>query len=253
MLKEGLFGDLKPQAMFGLHLWAPVTAGQIGYRIGALLAASDIFRIVVNGRQTHGSQPWAGVDPIIAAAQIVADMQAVVSRQTNITRWPVVVSVGTIKGGIRSNIIPDSVEMLGTIRTFDPIVRDEVIDRMRRVAEHVAAANGATATLEILPQSNPVTANDPDLTRRMLPSLEKAAGPGNVIEIPFVTGAEDFSYFALEVPSMYFFVGSTPAGQDAEAAPANHSPLYYMDESSLDVGLRAMVNVAIDYLQGVPR
>ena len=253
MLKEGVFGDLKPQAMFGLHLWAPVSAGQIGYRIGALLAAADTFRIVVNGRQTHGSRPWAGVDPIIAAAQIVTDMQAVVSRQTNISRWPVVVSVGAIKGGIRFNIIPDSVEMLGTIRTFDPTVRDQVIERMRRFAEHVAAANGATATLEILPGSDPVTVNDPDLTRRMLPALEKAAGPDNVIEIPFVTGAEDFSYFALEVPSVFFFVGSTPAGQDAEEAPANHSPLYYVDESSLDVGLRALVSLAIEYLQGSAR
>ena len=253
MLQEGVFHDLKPQAIFGLHLWAPLNAGQIGYRSGALLAASDAFRILVTGRQTHGSRPWAGADPIVAASQIVADMQTVVSRQTDISRWPAVVSVGAIRGGIRFNIIPDTVEMLGTVRTFDPVVRDEVIARMRNVAEHVATANGATATLEILPGSNPVTANDPDLTRRMLPALERAAGKANVVEIPYVTGAEDYAYFALEVPSVYFFVGSTPVGQNAEAAPANHSPLYFVAESSLDTGLRALLTVAVDYLENPPR
>lgn len=253
MLSEGVFGDFKPEAIFGLHLWSAQNAGQIGYRYGSIMAAADSFRIVVNGRQTHGSKPWGGVDPIVAAAQIVADMQTVVSRQTDITRWPAVVSVGAIKGGIRMNIIPDSVEMLGTIRTFDPSVRESVIGNMRRVAEHVAAANGATATLEILPGSTPVLVNTPELTQRVLPSLERAAGKGNVVEIPYVTGAEDYAYFALKVPSVYFFVGSTPQGQDAATAPSNHSPLYFVDESSLDVGLRAMVNVAVDYLQGNSR
>jgi amidohydrolase len=143
--------------------------------------------------------------------------------------------------------------MLGTIRTFDPAVRESVIEKMRRVAEHVAAANGATATLEILPGSTPVLVNAPELTQRMLPSLERAAGQGGVVEIPYVTGAEDYAYFALEVPSVYFFVGSTPIGQDAATAPSNHSPLYYVDESSLDVGLRALLNVAVDYLQGTQR
>jgi amidohydrolase len=251
MLREGVFGDLKPEAIFGLHLWSAQNAGQIGYRRGSIMAAADSFRIVVNGRQTHGSTPWGGVDPIVAAAQIVTDMQTVVSRQTDITRWPAVVSIGAVKGGIRTNIIPDSVEMLGTLRTFDPAVRQSVIEKMRRVAEHVAAANGATATFEILPGSTPVLVNTPELTQRMLPSLERAAGQGNVVEIPFVTAAEDYAYFALEVPSLYFFVGSTPVGQDAATAPSNHSPFYVVDESSLDFGLRALVNVATDYLQGM--
>ena len=248
MLKQGVFGTLRPEAIFGLHLWSSLNAGQIGYRTGSIMAAADGFRLVVNGRQTHGSRPWGGVDPILAAAQVVTAMQAVVSRQTDITRWPAVVSVGAIKGGIRTNIIPDSVEMLGTIRTFDPAVREAVIERLRRVAEHAAAASGATATLEILPGSTPVLVNAPELTRQVLPSLEKAAGPGKVVEIPYVTGAEDYAYFALDVPSVYFFVGSTPAGQDPATAPSNHSPLYFVDESALEVGLRATLNVALDYL-----
>lgn len=253
MLAEGVFHDVKPAAIFGFHLWAPVTAGQVGYRVGSIMAAADSFRIVVNGRQTHGSRPWSGVDPIVAASQIITDMQTVVSRQTDISRWPAVVSVGAIKGGIRMNIIPDSVEMLGTIRTFDPAVRDEVIERMRNVAEHVATANGATATLEILPGSTPVLVNTPDLTLRALPAMERAVGKENVVEIPYVTGAEDYAYFALEVPSVYFFVGSTPVGQDPATAPANHSPLYFVAESSLDVGLRTLLTVAVDYLENPPR
>ncbi len=250
MLEEGVFREFKPEAAFGLHLWSELNADQIGYRVGAFMAGADIFRIRVNGRQTHGSKPWAGVDPIVAAAQIVTDLQTIVSRQTNITRWPAVVSVGAIKGGIRNNIIPDSVEMLGTIRTFAPEVRTQVIDRLTRTAEHVAVANGATATTEILPGSAPVLVNDRELTLRMLPALEQAAGVGKVIEIPYVTGAEDFAYFALEVPSVFFFVGSTPKGEDGATAPPNHSPLYFVDESSLDLGTRALVDVAVAYLGG---
>jgi amidohydrolase len=249
MLKEGVFKELQPEAIFGMHLWAPLNAGQVGYRSGSLMAAADSFRLVVNGRQTHGSRPWGGVDPIVAAAQIVTDMQTVVSRQTDISRWPVVVSFGAVKGGIRMNIIPDSVEMLGTIRTFDPTVREQVIDRMRKVTEHVAQANGATATLEILPGSTPVLVNTPALMTRMLPALARAAGEGNVVEIPYVTGAEDYAYFALDVPSVYVFIGSTPKGQDATTAPSNHSPLYFVDESALDVGVRSMLAMAVSYLR----
>jgi len=249
MLKEGVFKDLRPEAIFGMHLWAPLNAGQVGYRSGSIMAAADSFRLVVNGRQTHGSRPWGGVDPIVAAAQIVTDMQAVVSRQTDISRWPAVVSFGAVKGGIRMNIIPDSVEMLGTIRTFDPAVREQVIERMRNVAEHVAQANGATATLEILPGSTPVLANTPALMSKMLPELQRAAGEGNVVEIPYVTGAEDYAYFALDVPSVYVFIGSTPKGEDAATAPSNHSPLYFVDESALDVGVRSMLAMAAGYLR----
>ena len=249
MLKEGVFRDYKPEVVFGMHLWAGLNAGTIGYRVGSFMAASDTFRIVVKGRQTHGSRPWGGIDPIVASAQILEGIQTIVSRQTDITRWPAVVTVGAIKGGIRFNIIPDSVEMMGTIRTFDAGVRDQTIERLRRTAENIAAASGATATVEILPGSNPVVINNPALTRQVLPSLQRAAGAAKVLEIPFVTGAEDFAQFALEVPGVFFFVGSTPPGQDAEQAPSNHSPLYFVDESSLEVGMRAMVDVAVDYLK----
>jgi amidohydrolase len=253
MLQEDLFGTLEPEAIFGLHLWASLNAGQVGYRQGSIMAAADSFRILVNGRQTHGSRPWAGVDPIVTASEIVTSMQTVVSRQTDISRWPAVVSVGAIKGGIRMNIIPDSVEMLGTIRTFDPTVREQIIERMTRTTEHVATANGATATFEIMPGSTPVLVNTPELTARSLPALEKAVGKGNVVEIPYVTAAEDYAYFALEIPSVYVFIGSTPAGQDAATAPSNHSPLYFVDESALDVGLRALLGMAVNYLDTAPR
>jgi amidohydrolase len=248
MLKEGVFRDYRPQAVFGLHLWAGLNAGTIGYRSGSLMAGSDTFRLTVNGVQTHGSRPWGGVDPIVASAQILNNMQTIVSRQTDITKYPAVVTVGAIKGGIRFNIIPDSVEMMGTIRTFDAGVRDQTIERLRRTAENTAAASGATAKLEILPGSNPVVINNPDLTRRTLPSLQKAAGADKVVEVPYVTGSEDYAHFALQVPSVYFFVGSTPRGQDADQAPSNHSPLYFVDESALEVGVKALVNVSVDYL-----
>jgi amidohydrolase len=248
MLKEGVFRDYKPEAVFGMHLWAGLNAGQIGYRFGSLMAASDTFRIVVKGRQTHGSRPWGGVDPIVASAQVLEGIQTIVSRQTDITRWPVVLTIGAIKGGIRFNIIPDSVEMLGTLRTFDPGVREQTIDRLRRTVENIPAASGATGVLEVLPGSNPVTVNDPDLMRRVLPSLQRAAGAANVQEFPFVTGSEDFAQFAQAVPGVFFFVGSTPPGQVAATAPSNHSPLYFVDESALEVGVRAMTDVAVDYL-----
>jgi amidohydrolase len=217
------------------------------------MAASDRFRIVVQGRQTHGARPWGGVDPIVISSQIVMGLQTVVSRQLDITRYPAVVSVGAIKGGIRNNIIPDQVEMVGTFRTFDPAVRQQIIERMTRTAEDIARAGGATAEVEIADDNNPVVVNEVELTRRMLPTLERVAGPGRVVEIPYVTGAEDFAFFGQKVPALFFFVGVTPAGQDPIQAPSNHSPLFFLDESGLDLGVRAMLGVAVDYLQGTKR
>jgi len=214
------------------------------------MAAADRFRIVVHGQQTHGARPWGGVDPIVVSSQIVLGLQTLVSRQIDITRNPAVVTVGAIKGGIRNNIIPDQVEMVGTFRTFDPAVRQQIIDGITRTAKDIAAASGATADVEIGDDNYPVTVNDEKLTLRMLPSLERAAGPGNVIEIPYVTGAEDFSFFGQRVPSLYFFIGITPAGQDASKAPSNHSPKFFIDESGLELGVRSMLGVTVDYLQG---
>lgn len=251
MLKQGVFRDFKPDAVFGLHVFSSLNAGQIGVRAGPTMAASDRFEITVKGRQTHGSRPWGGVDPIVATAEIIGNAQTIVSRQMDISKQPVVVTFGAIKGGVRHNIIPDQVQTIGTIRTFDEGMRQDVFARLKNVAEHVAAAHGATidAKIPLEAEGNPVTVNHPALAERMRPSLEKAAGAGNVIDMPLVMGAEDFSYYAREVPGLFFFVGATPKGQDALKAPSNHSPEFFLDESALGLGTRAMLQVALDYLE----
>jgi amidohydrolase len=253
MLKEGLFKDFKPDAMFGLHVFSSVQAGQIAVRGGPLMAASDRFNITVNGRQTHGSAPWKGIDPIVASADLISTAQSIVSRRADISKLPAVVTFGAIKGGIRYNIIPDSVEMVGTIRTFDDGMREQIFADLKNVAEHVSAAHGATAVANVPDQvGNPVTYNDPGLTAKMLPSLQAVVGAENVYEPPLQMGAEDFAYYAKQVPSMFFFVGSTSKGIDPVTAPSNHSPKFLLDESSLDVGLRALLQVTLDYLHASP-
>ena len=249
MLRDGLFNDFKPDAIFGLHVFATVQAGQIAVRGGPLMAASDRFNIKVVGRQTHGSAPWGGIDPIVAAADLIGTAQTIVSRRTNIAKLPAVVTFGAIKGGIRYNIIPDSVEMVGTIRTFDAGMRENIFADLRNVSEHVAAAHGATVEAKV-PDSdgNPVTINDPALTARMLPSLQAVVGKDNVYEPPLQMGAEDFSLYAQQAPAMFFFVGSTAKGTDMSTVANNHSPQFLLDESSLDVGFRALMQLALDYL-----
>ena len=251
MLKEGLFAEFKPEAVFGLHVFSSVPAGQIAVRGGPLMAASDRFGIKVIGRQTHGSAPWNGVDPIVATADLVGTAQTIVSRRTNLSKQPAVVTFGAIKGGIRYNIIPDEVEMVGTIRTFDEGMRQQIFADLRNVAEHTAAAHGARAETEIYEaEGNPATVNDPALTAKMLPSLQAVVGEGNVYEPPLQMGAEDFSLYAQQVPGLFFFVGSTSEGIDPATAPANHSPKFLLDEKALDVGLRALLQVSLDYLNG---
>ncbi|HST46110.1 MAG TPA: amidohydrolase [Luteimonas sp.] len=253
MLAQGIFRDFKPDAVFGLHVFSTLQAGQIGVREGPLMAASDRFNIVVKGRQTHGSRPWGGVDPIVAAADLVGSAQTIVSRRQNISKQPVVVSFGAIKGGIRYNIIPDQVELVGTIRTFDADMRTAVFADLQNVATHVAAAHGATVDAKVPDaRGNPVTVNDPALTARMRPSLEKAAGAGNVVDPGLTMGAEDFAFYAGQVPSMFFFVGATPAGQDPLKAPSNHSPEFFLDESALELGVRALLQITLDYLVAPP-
>jgi len=250
MLRQGVFDRFKPEAVFGLHVFSTLNAGQVGYRSGPLMAASDRFNIVVKGRQTHGSRPWGGVDPIVAAADIIGTSQTIVSRRQNISKQPVVVSFGAINGGIRFNIIPDEVELVGTIRTFDEGMRAQVFADLKNVAESVAKAHGATVVAQVPDiKGNPVTVNHPALTARVVPSLEKAVGADNVIEMDLVMGAEDFSLFAQQVPGFFFFVGSTPRDQDPIKAPSNHSPEFFLDEEALKVGTRAMLQVSLDYLQ----
>lgn len=253
MLEEGLFKDFKPDAMFGLHVFSTVQAGQIAVRGGPLMAASDRFNIKLSGRQTHGSAPWNGIDPIVASADLISTAQTIVSRRTNIAKLPAVVTFGAIHGGIRYNIIPDSVEMVGTIRSFDEGMRKDIFADLKNVAGHVAAAHGATVEANVPDrEGNPVTVNDPALTARMLPSLQAVVGAGNVYEPPLQMGAEDYAYYAKEVPSMFFFVGATSKGIDPAIAPSNHSPKFLLDESSLDIGLRAMLQVTLDYLNAPP-
>jgi amidohydrolase len=247
MLEEGLFSQIKPDAMFGLHLRAELNVGKIGYRIGPMMSGSDRFRVVVTGRAAHGGRPWDGVDAIVTASQIVLGLQTIVARQTDITRAPLVVTVGSIKGGTRYNIIADTVELDGTVRSFDPQMRRQTLEGIARIATQTALACGATARFEPDARPNKVVVNDPALTEQMLPTLKRIAGDGLVVP-PLSTVAEDFSFYSEQVPTLYVFVGSTPADRDAETAPSNHSPMFLVDEKSLDYGLKTLLGLALDYL-----
>jgi amidohydrolase len=251
MLAEGLFDIARPEAIFGLHVMANAHAGVIGYKPGPFMAGSDFFKIVVRGKQTHGARPWDGVDPIVVASQIVIGLQTIVSRQLDIADVPAIVTIGAIKGGVRHNIIPDEVEMLGTFRTFRPDVREDVLARIRRTAEDIAASAGATAELTLGDSPNPATINDVELTRRMVPVLERVA-PGKVRAVGLQTVSEDFAYYGREVPSMFFYVGVASPDANIATTPANHSPLFRVEESGLLTGLRAMLGVAVDYLERGP-
>lgn len=248
MLKQGLFASEKPEAIFGIHVWSAANTGVVQYRKGPLMASSDRFEIRVKGKQTHGSAPWGGVDPIVAAAQIINNVQTIVSRQINITRAPAVVSFGIVEGGVRNNIIPDEVYLEGTIRNFDMGIRQQIFGLLKKAAEASAAVTGATAEVAII-EGYPVTLNHPELTARSLPILQDVAGADKVQESPLVTGAEDFSYYALETPGLFVFLGITPEGQDAAKAPANHSPHFYADEKSLKTGTELFINWVLAYQQ----
>ncbi|MEN3159222.1 amidohydrolase [Alkalimonas sp. NCh-2] len=246
MLREGLFAELKPDAIFGIHVWGQAPVGVIGYRKGPLMASSDRFEIRVQGQQTHGSSPWAGVDPIVAAAQIINNVQTIVSRQINITRAPAVVSFGIVEGGVRNNIIPDEVYLEGTIRNFDMDIRQQIFRQLTQAAEASAHVTGATAEVSII-EGYPVTINSPELVAKMLPTTKDVAGEQMVHESPLVTGAEDFSYYALEVPGMFVFLGVAPPDKDPASMPANHSPFFYADERALKVGTNLFINWVFDY------
>ena len=251
MLQEGVFKDFTPDAVFGLHVWAGLPVGSVGYRSGPLMAAADEWSLTVRGKQTHGSRPWDGVDPITLGAQILLGTQSMIARQVNIATSPVVLTAGQFQAGVRFNIIPDEAKLVGTLRTFDPAVREDVIARFRRIATDYAHASEGTAELQVA-NNAPATINQPALTQRVRPSLEKAVGAANVVEMPLVTVAEDFSQFANTVPGFYFFVGSTSKGIDPATAPINHSPQFLLDEQALETGSKAMLQVALDYL-GTPR
>lgn len=245
MVKEGVMQDPKVDAVFGLHVFANVPTGFITYRSGPFMAASDQFEILVTGKQAHGSSPWRGIDPIVVGSQIVTALQTIVSRHVDITRLPAIVSVGQFQSGVRNNIIPETARLVGTIRTFDDKVQDDIHARVKKIAEGVAAGAGATVDVQIH-KGYPVTSNDPALTAQMLPTLERAA-PGKVKESELITGAEDFTYFQRAAPGLFVFLGITPPEQVGKA-PSNHSPLFYVDEAALPTGVKALANLAVDYL-----
>jgi amidohydrolase len=246
MIAEGALQNPAPAAIFGLHVTSRLPVGIVGYRAGPTMASSDRFRITVHGKQTHGAAPWLGVDPIVTAAQVVLGLQTIVSRGVDITREPAVVTVGMIKGGVRENIIPDSVEMRGTVRTFDEEMRDDIHERVTTLAE--AIARGSRAGCKVCIQKNyPVTVNDPALTAAMLPTLQRVAGADRLLHVPKVTGAEDFSFYQQVVPGLFFFVGVTPPGVDPAKAHSNHSPRFFADERAFVVGVRALAQLTCDY------
>ena len=246
MIREGALENPRPEAIFGLHVF-PLPVGHIDYRPGAFMAASDTLRIEVRGSQTHGAQPWNGIDPVVASSQIILALQTIVSRQIDISRNPAVVTIGSIRGGVRSNIIPALVELGGTIRTFDPSIQEDVHERIRRTVEMIARASGASAQTEIV-KGNPVTFNDPDLTERMAPTLKRVAGAESVRVTPPLTVSEDFSMYQKEIPGLYFCLGILPAESNQTGAAPNHSPRFYADEGALIVGVRALANLAVDYM-----
>jgi amidohydrolase len=250
MIREGALENPAPAAIFGLHVFSRVPTGRLDYRPGPLMAASDAFRIVVRGRQTHGALPWRGTDPIVVASQIVLGLQTIVSRQSDLTLAPAVVSVGIVRGGVRSNIIPDSVELIGTIRTFDAAMRTGIHERIRRTAGSIAEAAGALAEVTISGGANPVTSNDSALTARMVPTLRRVGGVDGVAVAQLTTTAEDFSAYQQRIPGMFFFLGVTPPGAAMDTVPANHSPRFFADERALPVGVRVLAHLAVDYLRG---
>jgi amidohydrolase len=246
MVKAGVLENPKVDAVFGLHVF-PYTAGQIVYRSGPLMASADEFTIEITGKQTHGAVPWGGVDPIVIGSQIVTSLQSIVSRSVNISQAPAVVTIGKFTAGNRSNIIPDKAELVGTVRAFDNDERKKIHQRITDMATKYAEAAGGTATVT-WGLGYPVTVNDPALTQKMVPTLERVAGAGKATVGPLTGTAEDFSYFQQRVPGLFFFLGVTPPGQEATAA-ANHSPLFFADESALPVGVRALTNLTVDYLR----
>jgi amidohydrolase len=247
MIRQGVLENPKPEVIFGLHVFAGFEAGTIAYRPGPAMASSDRVRVTVTGRQTHGALPWRGVDPIVISSQIVLGLQTIVSRQVDVSLEPAVVSIGAIKGGVRDNIIPDIVEMLGTVRTFTEDMRADIHARIRNTVEMIARSAGAAAQVHF-DNAYPVTVNDVSLTERMVPTLQRVAGADKVFVGQKITGYEDFSYYQQKIPGFFYFLGITPKGTDRKQSAPNHSPRFFVDESALLLGVRSLAHLAIGYL-----
>jgi amidohydrolase len=247
MVKEGVMDNPKVDAIFGLHIESDIEVGKIQYKPGAFMASSDWFHIVVKGKGSHGSQPWKGVDPIQISAQIIEGLQTIVSRQSELTKAPVVITVGKIQGGVRSNIIPEECVMDGTIRTLDNAMQKEVHEKIKWTAMKIAEASGATAEVTIDTKTL-VTYNTPELVKKMIPSLQSAAGAANVTEREWVTGAEDFSYYGTKAPAFFFYLGGMPKGKDPKKAPPHHTSDFYVDDSGMKTGIKAFCDLVFDYM-----
>jgi len=247
MVKEGVLENPKVDVIFGMHIMSIAPLGVITYKPAGMMAAADWFSIKVKGRQAHGSAPWMSIDPIVVSAQIISGLQTIVSRQTELTKEAAVITVGRIQSGIRENIIPEEAVMAGTIRTLDVEMQDKIHEKIRLTATKIAESAGATAEV-FIDKKFPLTYNDPALTEKMVPSLVKAAGKEKVMQIPAVTGSEDFSEYQKKVPGLFFFVGAMPPNQDPNTVPSHHTPDFMIDESAMLTGLKAMLNVTLDYM-----
>jgi amidohydrolase len=246
MVKEGAMDNPKIDAIFGIHINSSTEIGKIKYKSGSFMASSDWFSIKIKGKQSHGSQPWLGVDPIMVASSIIQGLQTIVSRQSELTKAPVVISIGKINAGIRENIIPEELTMSGTIRTLDDTMQKDVHARIKLTAEKIAESFGAKAEVAIDTKTL-VTYNTPALVEQALPSLAKAIGKENVIETEWQTGAEDFSYYRVKAPAFFFYVGGMPKGANPKEAFPHHTPDFFIDDSRLDVGIKAFANLVFDF------
>ncbi|MGZ8558375.1 MAG: amidohydrolase, partial [Chitinophagaceae bacterium] len=247
MIKEGVMENPKVDAIFGLHIQSRIEMGKIEYKPGAFMAAADFFSIKVKGKASHGSQPWLGVDPIAVSAQIMQGLQYIVSRQSDLTKAPVVITVGKIQGGVRNNIIPEQCIMLGTIRTLDSAMQKDVHQKFKHTITKIAEASGAETEI-VIDTKTLVTYNDPALVKKMLTSLQNAIGANNVSEREWVTGAEDFSYYGTKAPAFFFYLGGMPKGMNSKEAPPHHTPDFYVDDNAMKTGVKAFCQLVTDYL-----
>ncbi len=247
MIKEGVMQNPKVDAVFGLHVSSSYPAGWIAWRPGPAMAAADQFWIDVQGKQTHGARPWQGIDPIVTGSQIVMGLQTIISRQSNIALEPAVITVGTFHGGNRMNIVPDTVSMTGTVRTYDEGMKKDIHQRISTTATNIAESAGTTAKVKVVELYNAVV-NPPDLTAQMAPTLQRVAGSGNYGVMPKASASEDFSFYQQEAPGLFFNLGVTPKGTEPAKAAPNHSPHFYVDESGLIYGVRALASLTVDYM-----
>lgn len=248
MVKEGVLENPKVDVIFGLHISAQTEVGKINYRPKGAMASSDWFKIKIKGKQAHGASPWQSVDPIVTASQIILGLQTIVSRNVNLTESAAVVSVGKVTAGVRSNIIPEELEMAGTIRTLDKKVQEMIHNRVKQITTNIAESAGAIAEVSITKQTL-ITYNDPTLTEKMVPTLEDVAGKNNVVLTPAATGAEDFSYYQDKIPGLFFFLGGMPKGKNPTETASHHTPDFYIDESGFVLGMKAMSNLTLDYME----